>query len=60
MVILLLFLAPSVVFAENCWGDYDPTVQEECQYEFISEEDQQIDQWIRDNLTAWWVRKKDD
>jgi hypothetical protein len=56
-VILLLF--PGVVLAEDCWGQYDPTDKSECEYQFLSEEDAKIDEYIRNNLTAWWTRKRD-
>jgi hypothetical protein len=42
-----------------CWGSYDPTIDtEECEYEFLSEEDRKIDEYIRNNLTAFWTRNK--
>jgi hypothetical protein len=56
----LLLLATNAVADEKyCWGEYDPTVKTECEYELLSEEDVQIEKYIRENLTAWWTRKND-
>ena len=53
---MLLLVYPHCASAEQCWGEYDPTAETECEYEFLSEEDKQIDQFIRDNFTAWWIK----
>ena len=57
---LLIIFLPISANADNCWGQYEPNDHNECEYEFLTEEDKQIDEYIRDNLTAFWTRNKDD
>ena len=55
----MLISTAAIAEEAQCWGVYDPAEKEkECVYYFLSDEDKKVDQYIRDNFTAFWTRSQ--